>query len=68
VKLQVSPLQLEVNAAVGGWFGAVQLMVKLAWAVPPAGTDTGCGFASLTEQFDGTPLSWTEWLAAVSPL
>jgi len=23
VKLQVSPLQLEVNAAVGGWFGAL---------------------------------------------
>ena len=48
--------------------GAVHVTVKLAWPVPLAGTVTDCGFASLTEQFDGTPVSCTEWLVAVSPV
>src|SRR5690242_6539876 len=66
VKAQVRSVQFDVNSAVGGWFGAVQVIVKLAWPVPFAGTVTDCGLASLTVQFDGTPLSCTEWVVAVT--
>ena len=52
------------SPVVGG--GATQLIVKSACPVPPAGTDTFCGFASFTVQLDGTPTSVTEWSPAAS--
>ena len=51
---------------VGG--GAAQLMEKEVDAVPPAGTLTVRGLLPLTEQFDATPESATEWLPAERPL
>ena len=35
-----------------------------AVAVPPDGTDTVCGFAVVTEQFDATPPMATLWFPA----
>ncbi len=58
---------VTVRSPVGGG-SAVHVTVKVACAVLPAGTVTVCGFASLTLQFVGIPLSCTVWLVAVSPV
>ena len=46
----------------------VQVTVNGAVAVPPAGTETVCGFEPLTVQFAARPESWTLWFPAASPI
>ena len=61
VKLHVSPLQLEVNLAVGGWFaGGLHVTGKFVCGVPPAGTLIVLGFCPLTVQLFASPVSVTE--------
>src|ERR1041385_7289370 len=68
LKLHCRLVQLAENSAVGGWLGAVQVIAKFAWAVPPDGTLTDLELPPLTEQFPGTPLRLTVWLPAASPV
>src|SRR2546426_12683268 len=69
VKSHVSPVQLQVKSAVGGWLGGgLQVIPKSVWAVLPAVTATVRGFCPLTTQLLATSVSPTEWLPPVSAL
>jgi len=66
IKLQENPLQLDVNAATGGWFAAVTVTVTPANQPPTAAFSSSCNaltcsFTSTSSDPDGSisAYSWT---------